>query len=60
MTDDRCETVDIGDLSFIRHDGGDWMLWCGCGDCIPLDEVVHEHCVNCHVTCYPSITDDHA
>jgi hypothetical protein len=42
--------VEIGGFKFIRWDG-EWALWCGCGDITPLHEVIHEHCINCHVTC---------
>jgi len=48
---DPFETVEIGDLTFIREHGDEWMLWCGCGDCIALPDVIHEHCINCHILC---------
>lgn len=48
-------SVMIAGREFIRWSGeGEdsvWMLWCSCGDVIPLDEVVHDHCVNCHMLC---------
>jgi len=44
------DTVELGEFTLIRWND-EWHLWCGCGDVIDLRDVVHGHCVNCHVTC---------
>lgn len=49
-------TVMIGGHEFVRSDD-EWMLWCDCGDLIPLDEVIHDHCGNCHALC-PSTPEE--
>jgi hypothetical protein len=47
---DSLETVELGEFTLIRMND-EWRLWCGCGDVIDLPDVIHGHCVNCHVTC---------
>ena len=47
--------VTIGGVEFIRHGdahgNAEWFLYCGCGDLVALEDVVHDHCANCHVLC---------
>lgn len=60
MTDEPpFDSVELVEFTLIRFDG-EWRLWCGCGDVIDLPDVVHGHCVNCHVTCEDSAAhEDH-
>jgi hypothetical protein len=44
------QTVDVGEFTVIREAGGEWHLWCGCGDLVRFPDVINGHCANCEAS----------